>query len=110
MEQGIICRKCGCLDRPEVRPAKPPHYASALCRHCGHWLKFLPAPPGHAPGHTGKATQNQLAYLAHLGYAGERPETKQAAHLLIQHQLAHIASAQRQVQVLDEELTRLVET
>jgi hypothetical protein len=33
--------RCGAIDRPALGPGAGPHTASARCRHCGHFLRWL---------------------------------------------------------------------
>ena len=38
----LPCPACGACAVPTVGPGSGPHYAKALCRQCGHFLRWLP--------------------------------------------------------------------
>lgn len=77
-----------------VSPGTGPHYAKALCAHCGAFLRWVSRYSHEEQIHRreqfrrsamGKLlpTPRQLAHLAILGYAGEMPADRRAASDLI---------------------------
>jgi len=45
------CPQCGAIDRPALGPGSGPHHASARCRHCGAFLRWLSQ---YTPGDTAR--------------------------------------------------------
>jgi hypothetical protein len=35
------CRHCGVIDLPDIRDGAGPHFARAICRHCGNFLTWI---------------------------------------------------------------------
>ena len=80
----IACPRCGTIDTPAVGPGSGQHFASARCRHCGAFLKWLSQ---YLPSerHTRRQqarlkamvqrppSQAQLTYLQALGDSGPPP-------------------------------------
>jgi hypothetical protein len=85
----MVCHRCGVEDRPQVSLCPPGsvHYASASCRHCGSWLRWLPRPRTEAEQaeRRDKAmtyappSQAQLALLKTLGDTDVPGSMKQAS-------------------------------
>jgi len=80
----LACPRCGALDRPAVGPGSGPHYASARCRHCGQFIRWLSQyPPADRQARRQQArlaamahrppSPLQLAYLSALGDVGPVP-------------------------------------
>jgi len=74
------CPRCGALDVPAVGPGSGPHTASARCRHCGRFLRWLSTrSPAERQARRQQALTRrppsplQLAYLAALGDASPPP-------------------------------------
>lgn len=88
------CPRCGTIDRPTLAPGAGPHYARALCRHCGAFLQWLSQ---HSPEERRRKRQAarddwmarkptspmQLTHLKALGYRGTPPQDRAAASALI---------------------------
>jgi hypothetical protein len=80
----IACPRCGAIDTPTQGPGSGPHTASALCRHCGHFLQWLSTralgdrqarrQQGRLEAMASKpASPVQIAYLTTLGDDGPVP-------------------------------------
>src|SRR5439155_24200460 len=74
----IACPRCGTIDTPAVGPGSGQHFASAPCRHCAAYLKWLsPYSPAERGVRRQQArlqamarkppSQAQLTYLQALG-------------------------------------------
>jgi hypothetical protein len=82
----IACHRCGAIDTPTLGPGSGPHCASARCRHCGHFIRWLSTrSPAERQARRQQARLQamaqrppsplQLAYLAALGDSGPPPAT-----------------------------------
>ena len=82
----LPCSQCGAIDTPAVGPGSGPHTASARCRHCGRFLRWLSRyTPAERQARRQQARQEamahwppshpQLEYLQALGDDGPVPRT-----------------------------------
>jgi len=74
----IACPRCGVIDQPALGPGSGPHHASARCRHCGafwRWVSQYASAVRQARREQAREvalaqrppSQAQLAYLRALG-------------------------------------------
>jgi hypothetical protein len=82
----LTCHRCGAIDTPTLGLGSRPHYASARCRHCGHFIRWLSTRTSaerqaqHQQARLQTMAQQppsplQLAYLQALGDSGPPPAT-----------------------------------
>ena len=80
----IACPQCGAIDQPVIGPGSGPHYASARCRHCGAFIRWVSQySPAERQSRRQQARQQalaaqppspaQLSYLQILGDDGPPP-------------------------------------
>ena len=76
------CPQCGAIDPPAVGPGSGPHTASARCRYCGHFIRWLSTcSPAERQARRPQAlaarppSQAQLNSLQALGDDGPMPAT-----------------------------------
>jgi hypothetical protein len=87
----LVCSRCGCEDTPVHGPGKGPHTASAVCRHCGEFIRWMTTktPAELAERHAQRLqfvppSARQLRYLLILGYEGPQPVSMAEASRMIE--------------------------